>query len=259
MNCAIEHQQTMCGRFTLFSKLDLIKILYQYLDETGQNEHVPSPEEWEEIVRRHTSYNIAPSQEALVIRNGDNNGEKQLASLKWGLVPAWAKDLKQARKPINARAETVAESGMFRGAFKSRRCLVPSSGFYEWKKLDAKTKQPHFIRMKSEEPLLFAGLWERWRREDDELQTFTIITTEPNEVMAPIHNRMPVILNQKECKQWLDPDANDSAALKALLKPYPADEMEAYPVNPAVNSPRNNQPECTTPFEPQNRSDERLF
>lgn len=237
----------MCGRFTLFSKLDLIKILYQYLDETGQGESMPSPEEWEEIVRRHTSYNIAPSQEALVIRNGNDMGGKQLASLKWGLVPSWTKDLKQSRKPINARAETVAESGMFRGAFKNRRCLVPSSGFYEWQKLDSKTKQPHFIRMKNEEPMIFAGLWERWRREDDELQTFTIITTEPNEVMAPIHNRMPVILNQEECKQWLDSNTNDGAALKALLKPYSADEMEAYPVSSSVNSPANNRKDCLLP------------
>lgn len=247
----------MCGRFTLFSKLDLIKILYQYLDETGQNEHVPSPEEWEEIIRRHKSYNIAPSQEALVIRNGGDGGRKQLASLKWGLVPAWTKDFKQARKPINARAETVAESGMFRGAFKSRRCLVPASGFYEWQKLNAKTKQPHFIRMKNEEPFLFAGLWERWKNEDNDLQTFTIITTEANELMAPIHQRMPVILKPDECKQWLDPNTNDGAALKALLKPYPADEMEAYPVSSSVNSPANNRPDCVLPQDA--KRDDMLF
>ncbi len=237
----------MCGRFTLFSKLDLIKILYDYMDENGVDRDGPLPEEWDEIVRKRQSYNIAPSQEALVVREHD--GQPQFASLKWGLVPHWSKDLKPARKPINARAETAPESGMFCGAYKSRRCLVPTTGFYEWQKLDAKTKQPHFIRLKDERPFCFAGLWERWGEGGDHLETFTIITTTPNELMAPIHNRMPVILKPGDWAQWLDHSTDNREALSELMAPYPAGEMEAYPVSAMVNSPRNNRPECALPIE----------
>lgn len=232
----------MCGRFTFFSKQELIKKIYQFYEEMGEGESPPTPEEWEEILRRATSFNIAPSQEALTLRMVKEGIRHEF--FKWGLVPFWTKDLKKARKPINARAETVDTSGMFKHAFKKRRCLIPSDGFYEWKKLDAKTKQPYFIHLTNDEPMWFAGLYERWSDADDHaLDTFTIITTTANDTLSPLHDRMPVILNENACREWLDPDRS-ADELKPLLTPCPDDEIALRPVSSMVNSPGNNRPEC---------------
>ena len=180
-------------------------------------------------------YNVAPSQSMpVVVRNSPN----RLVEMQWGLIPSWSKEPRAQFSTINARAETITKSPVFRGPFKSQRCLVPASGFYEWRQT-GQGKQPYCIRLKEEDLFAFAGLYDVWRdREGNELYSYTIITTPPNDLVAPIHNRMPVILEQEDEQVWLDNEA-DSARLLALLVAYPADEMEAYPVSRAVNSPAN--------------------
>jgi putative SOS response-associated peptidase YedK len=186
------------------------------------------------------NYNIAPTQAAWIAR-ADNAGV-WLEPLMWGLVPRWAKDPKDGMRPINARAETVATSKLFAPLMKRRRCLVPCDGFYEWKATPT-GKQPHLIRIVSDEPFFFAGLYDVWHEgEPDQLATYTIITCEPNAVAAEIHNRMPVIAEPADYARWLDPAITDPAAVMDVLKPYPAGEMTAYPISKRVNSPKNNDP-----------------
>ena len=164
--------------------------------------------------------------------------------MRWGLIPAWANDPAKARQPINAKAETAAEKPMFRDAFRRRRCLVPADGFYEWKQ-EGGRKWPVYIRMKDGEPFAFAGLWEHWEKPDREpIASTVILTTEPNDQLAPIHNRMPVILDPKYYEQWLDPDAQEVSRLKSLLQPYQPDPMTYYSVNLRVNNPKNDDPLC---------------
>ena len=180
-----------------------------------------------------------------------NNGSAIFKSMQWGLVPSWAKEAALGSKMINARAETLNQKPSFRKSFERRRCLVPADGFYEWKRVgENKIKIPMRIVLKNRGAFAFAGLWDTWQKPDgNELQTFTIITTQPNELMDPIHNRMPVILHEKDEDKWLDPDFKDTLKLSDLLAPYSADEMEAYEVLPLVNSPRNDSPGCLKPVE----------
>ena len=189
-------------------------------------------------------YNIAPTQQVPIVRQKDNAREMVLA--KWGLIPSWAKDMKIGNQLINARADTVATKPSFRSAFKSRRCLIPADGFYEWQKTED-GKQPFHIRMKDKEPFAFAGLWEWWRPEEGEpVQSCAIITTDANELMAPIHNRMPVILAPEDYGTWLNP-APTTELLLPLLKPFSGNQMEACPVSKLVNNPRNQGQELIEP------------
>jgi len=190
----------------------------------------------------HPRYNIAPSQRVGAVVIGDD-GRRELRPLQWGLVPFWADDPSIGNRMINARAESVAEKPAYRAAFKKRRCLVPADGFYEWRK--GKTgKTPMLIRLGDDELFAFAGLWEQWRDKetDDELETFTIITTEPNALCRKIHNRMPVILKPDDEDVWLGADAGDDAdRLTKLLRPYPSKPMKAHAVSRRVNSPANDE------------------
>lgn len=209
----------MCGRYTLIKLADLLKLI-PWLQ-------VPA-----EILQQQPRYNVAPSQTMPIITSTD------IRPAQWGFVPSWTKGEPKTR-PINARCETIAASGMFRHAYRQRRCLVPADGFYEWK--GAKPpKQPFYIRMKDRAPFAFAGLWERWRPPDGEpVETFTILTTTPNELLAPIHNRMPAIISPDKFRQWLEGDIPDE-----LLQPYPVGDMEAVAVSNKVNSPKFDGPEC---------------
>lgn len=190
-------------------------------------------------------YNIAPTQDAPVIAI---DGSKRFISMRWGLIPSWAKDAAIGNRMINARAETLTEKPSFRKAFERRRCLVPTDGFYEWRKTDAKTKTPMHFVLKSRQPFAFAGLWESWKNPDgQELRSFTIITTAANDLLRPIHDRMPVILRPEDEEKWLDIGSSDTAKLIPLLGPYPAEEMETYAVSTLVNSPRNDTPACIVP------------
>jgi len=194
------------------------------------------------------SYNIAPQSFQPVVRLDAETGERELTVMRWGLVPFWAKDDKMAFNTINAKSESVAKSPAFREAWKRRRCLVPADWFYEWKKLDERTKQPYAIGMKDDGIFAFAGLWDTWKDKASghELLTYTILTTDPNELLETIHNRMPVIVPPKDYSRWMAPA--DPAHLPVdLLRPYPADEMKAWKVSRAVGNVRNNSSGLITP------------
>lgn len=188
------------------------------------------------------NYNIAPSQDIVIVIN--DQGKNRLILSRWGFIPSWAKDETIGYKMINARSETITEKRTFKTAFQKSRCLIVADGFYEWRR-EGKTKTPVFIRLKSGRPFAFAGLYNKWTSpEGKEITSSTIITTRANEMLEPIHDRMPVITPENRQDLWLDPDVNDKSDLLSLLKPYPSEEMEYYEVSPRVNSPRNNTPEC---------------
>lgn len=190
------------------------------------------------------SFNVAPTDKVAVVLN---NGVKQLVAMRWGLVPFWATDPKIASKHINARAETLTVKPAFKDAFKRRRCLVVADGFFEWQKQGA-TKIPMFIHLEPERPFGFAGLYEIWTPPlGEKLVTCTIITTEANELVRPIHDRMPVILPKDAEDFWLDSAVEDHTRLLDLLQPYQASDMSAFTVSKLVNSVKNNSPECIEP------------
>lgn len=188
------------------------------------------------------SYNVAPRSFQPVVRLNED-GARELAIMRWGLVPFWAKDANSGFSPINAKAETITTSSMFREAFKRRRCLVPADLFYEWQKTGEKTKQPYAIGLRDGGIFAFAGLWETWKDKATGavLDTYTIITTDPNEVMEPIHNRMPVILPRSDYGRWLESDPAQPPI--DLLRPYSASEMKAWRVSQRVGNVRNNAPD----------------
>ena len=226
----------MCGRVRI-KRIDEIDAFYAGL--------LPDFEEFSEIKidpsLAKPRYNVAPSQMVPIVRlNAEDKGTIRQA--KWGLIPSWTK-AKPKLAPINARCETAATSGMFRQALDRRRCLIPADGFYEWK--GAKPpKQPYFIHRKDDALFSFAGLWERWKPDPgaEPIDTFTILTTGPNSLMADLHNRMPVILDDKDYPRWLDRSV-PGKEVADLLKPYPSELMEAWPVSTRVNSPKNEGPD----------------
>ena len=218
----------MCGRFTLrTARVQLAA----HLDL-----EVP---EW---VR--SSFNIAPSQAIAAVR--ETRGQWEWAPLKWGLLPSWSKESSTRYSTINARAETVASKPAYRGPFQRRRCLVPADGFYEWR-ASGKLKQPYFIHRMDDAPFVFAGLWDRWQQAGQLIESVAIIVTEANALMAPIHARMPVILDPGSYARWMDHRQFDRAALEALLKPYPDGVLEAYAVSRRVNSPAHDEADCIEP------------
>jgi putative SOS response-associated peptidase YedK len=187
------------------------------------------------------SYNIAPTTFQPVIRLDRDTGEREITMMRWGLIPSWCKDVKLLGiSTINAKAESLMVKPMWRQPFKKRRCLIPADAFYEWKKLDAKTKQPYAFGMKNGEPFAFAGVWERWMAPDKKpIDSFAIITTDPNELAAKVHNRMPVIVEAKDYSRWLT-RADEEQPLLDLLRPYDADQMNAWKVSREVGSVLNN-------------------
>ena len=217
----------MCGRFTLKTSPGVIAKLLGV-------KSVPTIE---------PRYNIAPSQPVLAVRLAPESGEREVVMFKWGLIPSWAKEPGIGNSLINARADTVAEKPAFRSAFKKRRCLAPADGFYEWKRENGKT--PYYFRLKDESPFAFAGLWERWEKGDEPVESCTLITCEANGDVAPVHNRMPVILKPEDYARWLDPKEQQSEALMRLLAPLPDDWLSVHPVGKLVNNPRNEDPRCT--------------
>lgn len=221
----------MCGRFTL--TVDPAELKDTFRDYDFPAQFAPR-------------FNIAPSQPILAI---PNDGQNRADFFVWGLIPSWAKDPSIGNRLINARGETLAEKPSFRGGYKYKRCLILADGFYEWQsRPGTKVKVPHFIHLKDRQPFAFAGLWDEWNSPDgSQIRSCTIVTTEPNELMAPIHNRMPVILPPDAYAQWLDPAARTPDSLQPLLKPFPAGEMAAYPVSTLVNDPKNDRVENVVP------------
>ncbi|HRQ39068.1 MAG TPA: SOS response-associated peptidase [Chloroflexota bacterium] len=225
----------MCGRFALISSTE------EVADALGVDHATIA-----DIPPAVPRYNIAPTQPVLAAYL-DGDGRRRLTFYQWGLIPSWSKDVTIGSRLINARSETVTEKPSFRNAFKRRRCLIPADGFYEWQKLNG-GKQPIYIHGTDGRPLALAGLWEVWQEpEGTRLQTCTILTTTPNELMASIHDRMPVILEPEDFSMWLEPGAHPDEALH-LLRPYPAAKMKAYPVSTAVNNPRNDTAACIQPL-----------
>jgi putative SOS response-associated peptidase YedK len=219
----------MCGRYSITTAPEAMRRLFKFTNDTPN---------------LRPNYNAAPTQILPVVRLNEA-GERELVTLKWGLVPFWAKDAKIAYSTINARAETVAEKPAFRAAFKKRRCLVPAGGFYEWQ-ATGDHKQPYRITMKDGETFAMAGLWERWDKGEEPMVSFTIIVTNGNSLLKPIHDRMPVILPAETWDHWLT--ATDTSIPLALLQSYPANKMRAYKVSTRVNSPRNNDAEVLLPM-----------
>ena len=221
----------MCGRFTL--TVDPAELLDEFGDYTFPPQFAPR-------------FNIAPSQPVLAI---SNDGSNLADFFVWGLIPVWAKDPSIGNRMINARGETLAEKPSFRGSFKYKRCLILADGFYEWKEQPgSKIKTPYFIHMKNRQPFAFAGLWDEWHSsEGSQIRTCTIITISPNELMKSLHNRMPVILTRDSYGQWLSKTPQTPENLSPLIKPFPSDEMTAYPVSTLVNNPKNDRAECVVP------------
>ncbi len=217
----------MCGRFSLIVDASVLAGVFE----------IDPPRDL------RPRFNIAPTQRIPIVRAG-REAPREWAEVRWGLVPSWAKDEKIGARMINARGETVAEKPSFRSAVKSRRCLIPADGFYEWIKTDG-GKQPHYIHFADGRAFAFAGLWERWHKSEGEaLDTCTIITTTPNDLVAGLHDRMPVILAHDVFSEWLEPRPLAPDRLQDLLVPCPTDGMEAYPVSTHVNRPANDDPEC---------------
>jgi putative SOS response-associated peptidase YedK len=190
-------------------------------------------------------YNIAPSTFQPVIRDSKDTGDREMVLMRWGLVPFFTKDLSDVKgiSTINARAETLVKSPTWREPFKKRRCLVPASGFYEWKKIDAKTKQPYYFNVDSNTMFAFAGLWDAWKDVNGHwLQSFSIVTTEANEIMSQVHTRMPVILHARDYDRWLSRDVTEQPPVD-LLRPYESEMMDMTPANPLVGNVRNNGPD----------------
>lgn len=201
-------------------------------------------------------YNIAPSQPMVIVRQNAHTLQRELTHVIWGLIPNWAKDVSISNRMINARSETAIEKPGYRGAMKYRRCLVPTSGFYEWRTVEgSRIKQPFYIRHVSDEVFAFAGLWEHWQGPGgEEIESCTILTTQPNELMATIHDRMPVILSPDDYDRWLDTTMQEPALVLDLLRPCDAAMLQATPVGTYVNSPRNEGEKCiATPVQEKER------
>lgn len=217
----------MCGRFTLRAPMRAIADAFAVDD-------VP-------LLEAH--YNVAPTQNIAAVRVNADSHRRQLVMLHWGLVPFWAESPAIGNRMINARAETLASKAAFREAFRQRRCIVVADGFFEWRK-ERRGKQPYHIVPKGEMLFGFAGLWERWKHNEQTLESCTIVTTEANELIQSLHDRMPAILAPEDYARWLERNERDPAKLQPLLRPFPADEMELYPVNPIVNNVKHDDPKC---------------
>lgn len=224
----------MCGRFSLSTDKDDLQSRYGFVNPSG--------------ILLEPRYNIAPSQKTptVIVRED----QREVVMMRWGLVPFWAKDIKVGNRHKNLKAETLIEKGSFRKQFRANRCLILADGFYEWQKIDKKNKLPYRFVLKDRQPFSIAGIWDEWKTpEGAKLLTFALITTRPNSLMEPIHDRMPVILHERDEAKWLDPQLTDTNPLHSpLLTPFPSELMEAYRVSKVVNYYKNDTPECIEPI-----------
>jgi putative SOS response-associated peptidase YedK len=239
----------MCGRYVLFTPGDELARVFDVA----------------RLVEIHPRYNIAPTQDAPVMRIGDD-GAREMANFRWGLIPAAARTIDDGPRPINARSETIRSRPMFREAFKSRRCIIPADGFYEWKKINPgspdEIRQPLFIRLDRRRPFAMAGLWEQWQPPDlpeaPPVQTFTILTTDASDKIRPLHDRMPVILDPAGIDQWLKPGADEDRLL-ALCRPLAPDLLHFHPVSRRVNRADAEGPACIEETEEEQPRQRSLF
>jgi putative SOS response-associated peptidase YedK len=225
----------MCGRFRLSRRKQTIEEHFDTAD--WQDDWSPR-------------YNIAPTQPIPVIRQHPKEPVRQISTMKWGLIPHWAKDASAAASTINARSETAATKPAFRDPLKFRRCLIPADGFYEWKRTGT-AKQPFCFEVNDGELFAFAGLWDGWKNADGQwIKTCSILTTMPNSVTGAVHDRMPVILDRETYDLWLDPGMNEVQVVSEMLKPYDARLMRSYPISTRVNQVANDDEDCSRPVEP---------
>jgi putative SOS response-associated peptidase YedK len=236
----------MCGRFALKSSRESIAA-WLGVDEAS-------------LPPFGANYNVAPQTFQPVVRLSRETGEREVVLLRWGLIPAWAKSAREGAMRFNARAEDLATKPSFREALRTRRCLVPADAFYEWQKLDRKTKHAYAISMHNDQPYAFAGLWDRWKEpEGGWLETFTIITTDPNQLMESMHTRMPVIIPRKDYDRWLGSEANQEDRLPLdLLRPFPSEEMKAWRVGDKVGNVRNTEADLLEEISAEESARERL-
>ena len=230
----------MCGRYSLTTPEEALRRLFRYEGPA---------------LNLAPRYNIAPTQEVPAVRlaatvggGGMEDGARELAMLRWGLIPAWAKEAAIGNRMINARSETVSEKPAFRNAFRERRCLILADGFYEWTKTNG-AKQPYRIHRADDGPFAFAGLWERWRQAGETVESCTIVTTDANDALRPIHHRMPVILDAEDYDAWLDAEDTPRDAAQALLRPYEGGGLASYRIGTHVNNPRNDDAACIAPLD----------
>ena len=224
----------MCGRYRLSRRKQIIE---EYFGSA------PWDDDW------NPRYNIAPTQQVPVIRQHPKEPVRQISTMRWGLVPHWAKDPSGAANTINARSENAAMKPAFRDPMRFRRCLIPADGFYEWKRT-ANSRQPYCFEVSDGELFAFAGLWDGWKNGDGEwIKTCTILTTTPNALTSTVHDRMPVILSRDSYDIWLDPGMTDVQVISELLKPYDHNAMRSYPVSTRVNRVENDDQECSRPVE----------
>jgi putative SOS response-associated peptidase YedK len=234
----------MCGRYRLSRRKQVIE---DHFDS------ISGEEDWS------PRYNVAPTQPVPIIRQHPKEPRRELSLVRWGLIPSWAKDASGAAGMINARSETAPTKPAFRDALKSRRCIVPADGFYEWSRTRA-GKQPYCFEVNDGELFVFAGLWERWKDPGGNwIRTCSILTTTPNAVTSAVHDRMPVILEPDAYDLWLDPGFNDVAAVSEMLKPYDARLMRSYPVSTRINQAVNDDADCAKPVEIQAPPQGQLF
>lgn len=227
----------MCGRYTLLISPEYLLSLFEI---GALPPDMPPPA---------ARYNIAPTQPILIVRASNRPGEREVAHVVWGLIPPWSKDPSIGSRMINARSETAAEKPSFRNSLRRRRCLIPATGFYEWRKNSGGTKQPYVMHREDGSPFAMAGIWETWRGPGDgEVESAAILTTGPNSLMSSIHDRMPVIVDPKDFPLWLDPRVDNTAKVQHLLRPAPDGLLQATPVSMQVNNPRNDGPDCIAPL-----------
>jgi putative SOS response-associated peptidase YedK len=233
----------MCGRYRLSRHAEVLAIYYAEYEGL----------DWD------ARYNIAPTQNVPVIRQDTKQPIRRASFMRWGLIPSWSKDASLGARMINARAETVDTKPAFKESLEQRRCLIPADGFYEWKR-NGTNKQPYCFELKEREPFAFAGLWDCWRAPDGTLlETCTILTTTPNQLLADVHDRMPVILSPANYDLWLDPGFRDTATTTGMLKPFEAERMRRYVVSERINNTSNDDPECSQPIEPTPPAQAALF
>ncbi len=224
----------MCGRYRVSRRKQIIE------EHFGS---APWDDDWS------PRYNIAPTQPVAVVRQHPREPVRQISTMRWGLIPSWAEDPSVGAQMINARSETAGTKPAFRDALKSRRCLIPADGFYEWKR-DGKTKQPYCFEVDEGELFAFAGLWDGWKDANGNwIKTCSILTTIPNAVTSAVHDRMPVILDPDSYDLWLDPGMTNVQVIAELLKPYSAEPMRSYPVSTRINNVGNDDEECSRPVE----------
>jgi len=225
----------------------------QYLSERFEAE--ASDEELEDRPR----YNIAPTQQVLIVRKEHGDKVRQLTTMRWGLIPSWAKDSSIGTRTLNARSETVTTTPAFRESIRRKRCLIPADGFYEWQKMGS-VKQPYCFEVGEGDVFALAGLWDEWTSPDGEIiESCTILTTEPNTLVSDLHNRMPVIVPPEKYEVWLDPDVTDFAEICDILQPYEPTQMRRYPVSTKLNNSKHDDAESASRITLKTSTQDRLF